>query len=141
MKRGTIIITIAAVLLIGVAAVYVLTKKASAPAPTTSNTTNQSASTDTASQNKGAEASASNQVNIENFAFSSANITVKKGTTVTWTNKDSVQHSVIGDTDDGPKSSLLSQGSTYSFTFETAGVFTYHCGPHPQMTGKVTVTE
>lgn len=157
MKRSTIIIAVAAVVIVGITAFYLLAHKASAPAPATSNTPNtanttEADSTSSPSQNpqtgdantqldKESTTSTSNQVGIQDFAFTPAAITVKKGTTVTWTNKDSVQHSIIGDTDNGPKSSLLSQGATYSFTFDTAGVYSYHCGPHPQMTGKVTVTK
>ena len=81
-------------------------------------------------------------VTISNFAFSPANITVKKGTTVTWTNKDSVTHTVVEtDSKTGPKSENLDQGKSYSFTYDTAGSYAYHCSIHPNMTGTVTVTE
>jgi plastocyanin len=84
---------------------------------------------------------ATDKVTIENFNFSPAAITVKKGTTVTWTNNDSANHTVTGDTDGGPKSDSLAQGKTYSFTFNTAGTFAYHCTIHPSMVAKVVVTE
>lgn len=92
--------------------------------------------------NSGTQATATNSVNIENFAFSPANITVKKGTTVTWTNKDSVAHTVT-ETDNlnGPKSSTLATGKSFVFTFDTAGTYHYHCSIHSEMTGTVTVTE
>lgn len=77
---------------------------------------------------------------ISNFAFSPANITVAKGTTVTWTNNDGVTHTVTGDSG-GPNSPFLSKGATYSYTFNTAGTFPYHCTPHPSMKGTVTVTQ
>lgn len=79
-------------------------------------------------------------VSISNFAFTSAALTVKKGTKVTWTNQDSVGHTVTGDSG-GPGSSLLSQSASYSFTFNTVGTFPYHCSPHPFMKGTITVTE
>lgn len=79
-------------------------------------------------------------VSIANFAFAPAPLTVKKGTKVTWTNQDSVGHTATGDSD-GPASSLLNQGGSYSFTFDTVGTFPYHCSPHPFMKGTVTVTE
>ena len=83
-----------------------------------------------------------NSVTIENFAFSPASISVKKGTTVTWTNKDSTEHTVT-ETDGaaGPKSDNLGTNKTYSFTFDTAGTFHYHCSIHPDMKGTVTVTQ
>jgi heme/copper-type cytochrome/quinol oxidase subunit 2 len=41
----------------------------------------------------------------------------------------------------GPDSDLLSPGQSYSFTFNQAGTFHYHCKIHPEMTGTVTVTD
>src|ERR1700761_9071475 len=61
---------------------------------------------------------ATNMVTIQNFAFSPANITVKKGTSVTWTNKDSTAHTVTEtDGQTGPNSRDVNPGSSYSFTF------------------------
>lgn len=80
-------------------------------------------------------------VTMQNFAFSPANITVKVGTTVTWTNEDSTVHTVTEtDGQDGPKSGDVGQGSSYSFTFKKAGTYHYHCQIHPYMTGTVTVS-
>ncbi len=84
---------------------------------------------------------ATNSVEISNMAFGPASITVKKGATVTWTNKDSIAHTVTGDSQDGPASKSLANGDTYSFTFNSAGTFKYHCSIHSSMTGTVTVTE
>ncbi|MDT7759288.1 MAG: hypothetical protein QOH27_5186 [Mycobacterium sp.] len=60
-------------------------------------------------------------------------------TTVTWTNKDEDPHTVV---DDGGvfRSRALGSGSTYSFTFPTAGTFDYICSIHPFMHGSVVVT-
>jgi plastocyanin len=90
--------------------------------------------------------SASNQtsidkVSIQNMSFSPDSITVKKGTTVTWTNNDSTTHTVTADSGSGPKSGNLASSDTYNFTFNTTGTFNYHCSIHPSMTGKVTVTD
>ncbi|HEV7454244.1 MAG TPA: cupredoxin domain-containing protein [Candidatus Saccharimonadales bacterium] len=82
------------------------------------------------------------QVKIENFTFSPVAITVKKGTTVTWTNKDSAAHTVTADKgEQGPASGSLQQGGTYTFTYNTVGTFAYHCNFHANMTGSVVVTE
>lgn len=86
------------------------------------------------------EAATSNQVTIEDYDFSPADITVKAGTTVTWTNHGQIQHTVTGDHNAGPNSSLLGAGQSYSFTFASAGSFPYHCSIHPGMKGTVTVT-
>lgn len=84
---------------------------------------------------------ATDKVTIQNFAFSPADITVKKGTAVTWTNSDSVTHTVTeNDSQTGPNSGDLASGKSYSFTFNTTGTFHYHCSIHPEMVGTVTVT-
>ncbi len=77
-------------------------------------------------------------VTIQGFAFSPADLTVAKGATVTWTNQDSVPHTVkFGD---GTVSPTLNKGESYSRTFSDAGEFSYICGIHPSMTGKVKVS-
>jgi len=77
-------------------------------------------------------------VSIANFAFSPSTISVKAGTTVTWTNKDSVPHTATSDTGAFDSGTLL-QGKSFSFTFKTAGTFSYHCSVHPMMKATVTV--
>jgi len=89
---------------------------------------------------------ATNSVTIQGFAYAPANITVKKGTTVTWTNQDQVDHNVVSDDNQpagGPPTDnpLLNKGQSYQFTFNTAGTFHYHCTPHPYMQAVVIVTE
>lgn len=96
-------------------------------------------------------------IDIKNYAYSKQYIKIRKGTTVTWTNRDTVQHNVMkehdasGSAHDAPKKSevrpdvlasqLLSRGESYSFTFNETGVNPYHCSPHPYMKGSVTVVE
>ncbi|MBI3572843.1 MAG: cupredoxin domain-containing protein [Candidatus Kerfeldbacteria bacterium] len=80
-----------------------------------------------------------NAVTMSNLTFSPSSLTVKKGTAVTWTNNDSVAHTVTGD-NGGPASGQLGNGKTYSFTFDTVGTVAYHCSNHPSMTASVTVT-
>jgi plastocyanin len=81
-------------------------------------------------------------VTIQNFAFSPSDITVKKGTTVTWTNQDSTTHTVTEmDSQTGPSSDNLNPGAKYTFTFTQTGTFKYHCSIHPEMLGTVTVTD
>ena len=65
-------------------------------------------------------------------------LTVKVGTTVTWTNEDSMVHTVTdaGGTFD---SGLLQGGDRWSYTFATAGEYEVFCGPHPWMRAKVVV--
>jgi predicted lipoprotein with Yx(FWY)xxD motif len=87
-----------------------------------------------------AHAHATVQVTIQNFAFSPQTITVAPGTTVTWTNKDSQDHTVTSDSDAWPDSGNLATNKTFSHTFANAGTYTYHCALHPYMTGKVIVS-
>ena len=79
-----------------------------------------------------------NSVSIANMAFNPKGITVKAGTTVTWTNNDVMTHTVTAD-NDSFNSGNIPSGSVFSFTFSTAGVFNYHCSIHPSMTGTITV--
>ena len=78
-------------------------------------------------------------INIQDFAYSPKDITIKVGDTVIWTNKDSVKHTVTSDSGNMIDSELLSQGQTYSQTFTQAGTYSYYCKPHPYMKGSVIV--
>ena len=79
-----------------------------------------------------------NHVMINQDMFGPANIQIKVGTTVTWTNMDSVPHSIT--LDSGAKDSgLFGQNANFSYTFTTTGTFQYHCSAHPFMLGKVVV--
>lgn len=77
-------------------------------------------------------------VQIRNFAFVPAIVTVQPGTTVTWTNADEDPHSVVAN-DKGFRSRALDTGDSYSFTFTKAGDYGYFCSLHPHMTGKIIV--
>ena len=99
--------------------------------------------TDQTKANSNAKASNQNTVTIKDFAFNPGTITVKVGTKVTWTNEDSVSHTVTADTmsADAPASGNIAKGESYSFTFNKAGTYAYHCTPHPYMKASVIVTE
>ena len=82
--------------------------------------------------------SQSNDISIKNFQFSPATLTVKKGTTVTWTNNEFEAHTIDSTTF---SSATMNQGDSFSFTFTTSGTFDYTCGLHPTMVGKVIVVD
>jgi amicyanin len=82
---------------------------------------------------------ATDAVRIKNFAFSPATITVKAGSTVMWTNDDSIQHDITFD-GGGIASGALNQNDTFSHTFAAAGTYHYICSIHPFMHGTVIVT-
>lgn len=109
----------------------------------TPSTSSDNMNMNTSSNNNSNDtAEATNKVTIQNFAFSPAAITVKKGATVTWTNNDQVAHTVTEtDGKTGPDSSALNPGQTFTFTYNSVGTFQYHCSIHTSMTGTVTVTE
>ena len=81
------------------------------------------------------------EISMVNFSFSPKEVTIKKGTTVTWTNQDSAVHTVTSDTDLFDSGSLA-KGKSFSYTFSTVGTFAYHCTPHKaNMTGTIVVTD
>jgi amicyanin len=96
-------------------------------------------------------------MDIKDFKYEKPKIKIKKGTIVTWTNQDAIQHNVMKEHDDDdtphdPPSKdevkpdvlagqLLSRGESYSFTFNEVGNNPYHCSPHPYMKGSITVVE
>ena len=80
------------------------------------------------------------EVKIDNFSFGSPELTVSVGTTVTWTNRDDIPHTVTGS--DDPKlfkTKVLDTDEKFSFTFTKAGTYPYFCSIHPKMTAKVIV--
>jgi len=58
---------------------------------------------------------------------------------VTWTNHDSIYHTVTSDEEGLFDSGPLSPGDTIDNAFDTPGEFGYHCSIHPWMTGRVMV--
>ena len=114
---------------------------ATGPLTDASGMTGMSMPTATSSGGAPAAPVAGNAVSIMNFAFSPAALTVKAGTTVTWTNKDSDAHTVTSQGSGGPlASAALSTGQSYSYTFTKPGTYSYLCTIHPFMTATVTVT-
>src|SRR5260370_31876891 len=100
-----------------------------------------------------------NGISIQDFSFPPLMLTVKVGTTVTWTNNGPSGHTTTSDAGDPQawSSGTLTPpsggggygggtpGGTYQVTFMTAGTYTYHCALHPPssyptFTGKITVT-
>ncbi|HEY7874346.1 MAG TPA: plastocyanin/azurin family copper-binding protein [Actinomycetota bacterium] len=95
-------------------------------------------------------------ITVEGLAFDPERTTVDVGTTLTWTNDDSVAHTVTSGTQgkegvpgvskgtrddaDGVFDGALDDaGATYSFTFDKAGTYEYFCRIHGGMTGVVVV--
>jgi plastocyanin len=83
-------------------------------------------------------ATAAAEVSIDNFSFRPQTVTVAVGTTVTWTNRDDIPHTVVSD-DAVFKSKARDTDEKFSYTFDKAGTYPYHCSLHPKMTGQVVV--
>lgn len=78
------------------------------------------------------------EVNIDNYTFAPATITVPAGTTVHWVNHDEIPHNVVAD-DKSFKSKVMDTNEDFTFTFSKPGTYNYSCSIHPRMTGKVVV--
>ncbi len=75
-------------------------------------------------------------INIKEYSFSPSTLTVKAGTTVTWTNNDPSPHNIKSSAFKSPD---IDPGGTFKFTFDTPGTFNYNCGIHPTMAGTIVV--
>lgn len=143
MNKKAIIILLIAIIIIG-GAVYFLRQPKSGqniapntPSASTGDSLPQSSTDNTkvSSQNY--------NIVIENFLFNPAELDIKKGDTVIWTNQDSAPHNILESATQSSKisfqSEILSKGQNFSFTFNDAGTFNYICGIHPYMKGKIVV--
>ena len=83
-------------------------------------------------------ASPNAEVKIDNFSFTPATLTVTVGTTVTWTNRDDIPHTVVS-TDGVFQSKVRDTDEKFSYTFTRPGTYPYYCSVHPKMTGKIVV--
>lgn len=155
MKKSVLGVIIAVVALLAIGGVVLSNKQR--PARNTAppdNNTNTNQATDTGDNmgnmestpndaSRSSESAATDKVEIKDFAFTPSKITVKKGTTVTWTNQDTARHDITPDRpgEEFKASQLLAKGESYSFTFNTAGTYSYYCSPHPYMKASVEVTD
>ncbi len=96
------------------------------------------ASTPSQPTGKGLESSAA--VVIQNFAFNPKEITVKAGQTISFTNKDLAGHSLTSDDGTSFDTGVKGQNQSGAFTAPTTpGTYTFHCTPHPGITGTLIV--
>lgn len=78
------------------------------------------------------------QVVMKDLAFDPASVTIEVGESVTWENQDSVTHTITADNGEFT-SGDIAPGSTFTFEFDQAGTYAYHCGLHPSMEATVVV--
>lgn len=138
MKDKKVTIMIIAVAVLAIAALLIATSGQKDKSSVTISSTDSSTAK---SQTTTKDAVAATAVTIDNYDFGPKVIKVKVGDTVTWTNNDSVKHSIVADqaSDTAPNGDLFGKGETYKFTFTKAGTYNYHCMPHPYMKGTVIV--
>jgi plastocyanin len=87
-------------------------------------------------------------INVQDFVFVPAQITIAAGDTIEWVWTGAIQHTSTSDATTGPdawNSGLQSTGFTYKKVFTNTGLFPYYCIPHGApggvgMSGTVTVT-
>ena len=105
------------------------------------NNGNSVATSGTVSNPTGSTSASTGSIDIKNMMFTPSQITVQKGGTVTWTNNDTIAHTVVDDLSNvgGPSSGSIAPGATYSFTFNKTGSFQYHCSIHTSMRGTIVV--
>src|SRR5947208_1583400 len=75
---------------------------------------------------------------VKNFMFQPMSLTVKAGSTVTWTNMDEEPHTVVSSSGVF-RSNALDTKDSFSFKFDKAGTYTFVCSIHPQMVGTIVV--
>lgn len=97
-------------------------------------------STPAADSGAGADAGASEvTVEIADFAFNEASVTIPVGGSVTWTNNDAAPHTATAQDREVLQSGTLNQGDSFTQVFDTPGTYEYFCEFHPNMSGTVIV--
>jgi plastocyanin len=78
------------------------------------------------------------EIKIDNFTFAPTMLIVRKGTRITWTNRDDIPHTVV-ENDKLFKSHVLDTGEAFTFTPTQPGTYKYYCSIHPKMTAELIV--
>lgn len=79
-------------------------------------------------------------IGIREFMFEPKDLTVAVGTKVTWVNDDQIPHTVA-ETHKVFRSGALDTNDSFSWVFNTPGEYDYFCALHPQMIGKIVVSQ
>ncbi len=78
------------------------------------------------------------RIAVKDFMFNPATLTVKAGSTVTWSNMDDEPHTVVSDTGMF-KSGGMDTNESFSFKFDRPGIYHFTCSIHPRMVGTIIV--
>jgi plastocyanin len=85
-----------------------------------------------------AETSDTAKIIVKDFIFNPTPLTVKAGSTVTWTNMDDEPHTVVSDTGVF-KSGGMDTKESFSYKFDKPGTYHFTCSIHPRMVGTIVV--
>jgi plastocyanin len=80
------------------------------------------------------------EVVIDKMKFLPAQVKIKVGDSVKWINQEKRNNHSVRFESENLESERFFPGESWSRTFDKAGVYPYICGPHPEMTGQVEVT-
>lgn len=78
------------------------------------------------------------EIDLSGLAFFPRAVTIEAGSTVVWTNRDALIHTVSDD-DDSWDSGDIDRGESYRRSFDKPGSYGYHCVYHPAMVATLTV--
>jgi plastocyanin len=81
------------------------------------------------------------EVKIDNFSFAPLKLAVPAGTTVKWTNRDDIPHTVVSEDNKTFKSEVLDTNQEFTHTFSKPGTYRYFCSLHPRMEAEIVVGE
>ena len=87
----------------------------------------------------GADATTKNRIEIKDFHFTPATLTVKSGEKIIWINRDEEPHTVVSVEKQFKKSPPLDTAEVFTITAGAPGTYTYFCSVHPKMTGTIIV--
>ena len=134
------LLMILATLFVVAGGIIVFIKMSNNDTNTTKETNDNSSKSDISASSEILDGSVS--ISIRNLAYSREKITIKKGSTITWTNEDSMAHTVTSmSSSDSFDSGTLEKGQTFSKTFNNVGTFDYVCSFHSSMKAEVVVVE
>jgi plastocyanin len=138
MKKSMIVTIVLVIALIGGGIAFFAMKNEDDSEKVTPQSTVTTSSVDTTTT-----AASSANVAIKDFVYTPSTITVKKGATVTWTNNDSMAHTVTTSSSSPETfdSGSIANGQTFSHVFSAVGTYSYSCSFHASMKATVIVTE
>jgi plastocyanin len=85
-----------------------------------------------------ADAPNANRIVVKDFMFTPNSLTIKAGSSVTWSNQDDEPHTVVSDAGLF-RSGAMDTNESFSFKFDKPGTYHFTCSIHPRMVGTIVV--